>query len=778
MKPGKQPPKESTVKKALLGVYGVVGLSVSTFGGFKVPFAEANAKDYWRHALAGIILVIALVAGIVSLALYLFDANYFKSQMVDYVKVHNQRDLTLDGDIKITFFPKLGLDAGKMSISQRNSSKNFASVENARFYIAWWPLLRKQLQIEHVELDGVHANITRYKDGSSNLDDLFTNDVSMGDIKFDIDSILLKNASANLSDEPTGLLFSMHDMQIETGRLTDAIPGTVSASFRLESSQPHIDAKVKLNSHMLFELKSNHYEFANFEGEMEGEAAGLNNVSAGFQGSLSTYPALGNINLDKFVAHAKAKLDQRKLDLKLELPKLQLRNKKLSGSDLTFNATLLQEDENLSASLEIPQFDISEKKLQSANVTANFDLFKSGGALQGKLSSALAIDFSAQQLQLNTISAGISASHPVFSGKLAGTLNGDLQFNLAEQHAQLNFKAKIDDSNLLGNVALQDFTHPAYSFELGANTLDADRYLATDWSKRLQEDAQPFDLKWLNGLTLHGKFRSNEFKFAKLKLHSLLAEIKIDQAGLLIEPLSARLYAGNSSGSLGIGTGDMPQFSFRQKLNNVQLNELLADSSGTDAKLSGKGNLSFDLNANGNSPGALRKTVNGSASLALGHGSIAGLNLGDALLAGKNQLGIKDAELAEAAKFSQSTAFNEFKCTFEIKDGKASSSDVLLKSALFSGKGSGDIMLDSGTLNYQLNTAVAGNVKRSQGELAELKGINIPVRISGPGSNPTIVLELGNASGGNIGKASKDISAAEKKSGKPAKKSGASGSKS
>jgi len=52
------------------------------------------------------------------------------------------------------------------------------------------------------------------------------------------------------------------------------------------------------------------------------------------------------------------------------------------------------------------------------------------------------------------------------------------------------------------------------------------------------------------------------------------------------------------------------------------------------------------------------------------------------------------------------------------------------------------------------------------------------VRISGPGSNPTIVLELGNASGGNIGKASKDISAAEKKSGKPAKKSGASGSKS
>jgi len=193
MKPRKQSPTptSSSTKQALLGVYGIVGVAISTFGPFKVPFAESHAKEYWRHALAGVFIILLLITGMISLALYMFDANYFKSQMVDYVKTHNQRDLALEGDIKVTFFPRLGLDSGKMTLSQRNSSKGFASIENARLYIAWWPLLLKQLQIESVALEGVHANIIRYQNGSTNLDDLFLPAGGLGDITFEIDSLKL-----------------------------------------------------------------------------------------------------------------------------------------------------------------------------------------------------------------------------------------------------------------------------------------------------------------------------------------------------------------------------------------------------------------------------------------------------------------------------------------------------------------------------------------------------------------------------------------------------------
>lgn len=749
----KQPPPASSLKQALLGLYGITGVTISTFGGFKIPFAESHAKEYWRHALAGIFIVLVLIGGIISLALYMFDANYFKSQMVDYVKTHNQRDLTLEGDIKVTFFPQLGLDSGKVTLSQRNSGKGFASIENARFYIAWWPLLRKQLQIERVALDGVHANVIRYKDGSTNLDDLFATQGNLGDIKFEIDSIKLHNSSVNFQDENAGILLSLHDVNIDTGKLTDSTPVDVTASFRLESVKPHIDTKVKLNSHFLFELKTNHYELANFEGEMEGEAVGINNLALNFQGTLNNYPAEDRLTIDKFIATAKGKIENRKIEAKLDIPKLQLIKNKFSGNTLAFNTSLLQEGENFTATFELPAFEVIDKKLQAENMTANVDLFRAGRTLQGKFNSPVSIDFSSMQMQLPSIVSNFSGTHPWLTSKLSASVTGDMLANFSEQTLKLNFKSQIDDSYFAGSIGLQDYAHPALTLDIGVNKLDLDRYLATDWSKRLQDDALPFDFSALKDLNLRGKLRSNEFKFARLRFSNLFAEIKADQSTLIIEPVNARLYGGAVLGSMSIAALETPQITFKQKLSGVQINTLLADIIPGEAKLVGKGNLTLDLNATGANMAALRKSLNGNVSLALGRGSLAGINLTEALVAGKSQLGIADSERNETAKFTESTAYAELKSTFEINEGNARNSDFLMKSPLFVSKGEGDIALETGQLNYHLSTTLATNLKRSSnGELAELRGINIPMRITGPYATPAVIIDFGAASGGNLAK--------------------------
>lgn len=754
MKPGKQaPPSASSIKQALLGLYGITGVTISTFGGFKVPFAESHAKEYWRHALAGIVILLALIAGIISLAIYMFDANYFKSQMVDYVKIHNQRDLTLEGDIQVTFFPKLGLDSGKVTLSQRNSSKGFASIENARFYIAWWPLLRKQLQIERVALEGVHANVIRYKDGSSNLDDLLAIEGNLGDIKFEIDSVKLHDSSVNLQDENAGILLSLHDVNIETGKLTDSTPGDMTASFRLESAKPHIDTKVKLNSHFLFELKTRHYELANLEGEMEGEALGINNLALNFQGTLNNYPAEDRLTIDKFTATAKGKIENRKIEAKFDIPKLLLNKNVLTGNTLVLNTHFLQEDENLSATLEFPAFEIKEKKFQAENMVANFDLFRSGRTLQGKFNSPINIDFSSMQVQLPAIVSNFSGTHPLFNSKLSASVTGDMLANFSEQNVKLNFRAKIDDSNFTGSLGLQDYAHPAITLDMGVNKLDLDRYLATDWSKRLQDDVLPFDFSGLKDLNLRGKLRGNELKFAKLKVSNLVAEFKAEQSTLLVEPVGARLYGGAALGNFSIAANEIPKITFRQKLSGVQLNALLADIIPGEAKLVGKGNLTLDLDATGENMGALRKKLNGNISVALAHGSLAGINLTEILVAGKSQLGIKDSERTEPAKFTQATLFSELKTTFEISEGNMHNSEFLMKSPLFVSKGDGDYAIESGQLDYHLNTTIAANLKRSSnGELADLKGITIPLRVTGPYAAPAVIIDFGAASGGNLAK--------------------------
>jgi AsmA protein len=753
MKPSKKPASPSSITQALLGIYGIVGVTISTFGIIRVPFAESHAKDYWRHAVMGLILIFTLIAGIISLAVYMFDANYFKSEMVDYVKTHYQRDLTLEGDIKVTFFPKLGLNSGKMTLSQRNSKQNFSSIENARLYISWWPILFKQIQVESVVLDGVHANIIRYKNGTSNLEDLFSSEGKLNDIKFEIDNIKINNSSANIQDETSDLYFSLHNLNIETEKIADATPAIITTQFRLESSKPHIDTKVKISSHILFELKTNHYEFSNFEGEVEGEAAGLNILGLNFQGTLNSYPGEDRFILDKFNATTKGKWDNRRLEVKIEIPQLKLIKNEMSASAIALNTTLLQDDENLSASMQIPALTIKENKLSAENMTANFDLFMQGKTVQGNLSSPFNLDLSSKQLQLSSLSSNLNITHPILSNKINATVNGEILANFPEQDVKSSVKIKIDDSNIVGNISLHDFQQPVYIFDIGTNQLDLDHYLAIDWAKRLQNEALVFDFSNLKEVNFHGKFRSNDFKFANLKTHSFVAEIRNENATLNIDPISASLYGGTSMGSFTISTNETPQISLKQKLTGVQINELLDDFIPGPAKLTGKGNFTFALNATGENIGALRKTLNGNINLALTQGTVQGMNLIETLLANQKQIGVVDAELNEPAKFTESTAYTQLKSSFDINEGKAHSSDFSLKSALFNSSGDVAITFESGVLDTQLNTSVNANLKRSShGEIADLKGINFPMQIFGSYLTPTIKINFATASGGNLTK--------------------------
>lgn len=740
----------------LLGLLGVVGLVISTFSTVKIPFAETYAKEYWRHALAGLILVLLLIGGIVASVAYLFDANYFKSQIVEYVKANNQRDLTLEGDIKVTFFPSLGLNSGKMSLSQRNSNKEFASIENARLRVAWWPLLRKQLRIERITLDRVRANVIRYKDGSTNLDDLSATDESLGDIKFEIEKIDLRNSSVNFQDESSGVVAKLRDVNIETGKLTDSIPGSVTANFRLESNKPRIETTVTLKSHVLFELQANHYEFANFEGVMEGEAAGITNLVLNFNGSLSSYPAEERLRMDKFSASAKGKLEKRVLDARLDIAKLQSDKNKLTGAELIFTAGLLQANENLTAALELPAIEMNDENILAENASVRFDLSSAGRLLQGDISSPMSFDFETRQIRLPAIVSGISGSHPSLAGKLNLNTTGKLLAKLAQQEVTLAFTTNVDDTNFKGSVQLKDFSNPAYSFDLAANTLDLDRYLASDWSKRLWDDAVPFDFSGIKELNLRGKLRSDRFKWANVKTRNLAADIRIGESTLSIESLQARLYGGTMAGSLKIAARDVPNVTLQQKLKGVQFDALLADTFPGEAKLVGKGNLALDVNATGENMGALRKTLSGEASLALERGSLAGINISEALLAGKDQLGVKDGDHSEPVRFTEASSFAALKAIFNISEGVARNTDFLMKSPLYTCKGEGEIALDSGEVKYQLTTTVAPGLKRNKnGALADLAGIAIPTQVNGPFATPSVLFSFGAASGGAAAKLAK-----------------------
>ncbi|HEY4696884.1 MAG TPA: AsmA family protein [Gallionella sp.] len=748
------------IKYALFGLAGVIGMLVSVFGPVKVPFAEALAKTYYRYALGAVLVILLLITVVLGLFILTFDANNFKSEIIQFVKERTQRELVLQGDIKVTFLPKLGLDSGKLSLSQRNSAKEFASINNARLYIAWWPLFKRQLVFDRVEIDGIHANVVRLKDGTTNFDDLLISDEHLSPLTFDIDSVRITGSSINWQDELESQRLALHDLQLETGRLADTAPSNLTASFRLDSERARINARVQLKSRLFFDRKAGRYEFADLEGSLEGEAWQVNNLALDFKASLDSYPAQGSLTAEELLVSATGKLGQRNLAVKLALPSLKIINNAYSGDQLTLDASLYQLDEISSVAMQLPAFEAANRIFSAAELSADFDFKGDARTLHGKLTSPLSINFeTAPKFQLGAFALTLTGSHPVLSGEVTANVTGNMDVDYAAQNAKLDLVARIDDSKIAGTVALKDFNRPAYAAGINVNRLDLDRYLAGEWIKLFQDDATAFNTSGFKDMVLHGSLRAGEIKMDKFRVSKLAADIKVEKSMITISPLAAHLYGGALKGSLSVTAHETPLISVRQNLNGLQMGALLAGTAAA-GRLAGKGSIDMDISTQGNSVGALRKALNGSVSLALAHGSLAGINLRTALIEGRSDLGTRNAERIRLANFTDMTQFSELKATFNFNDGKAGAAGFEMKSPLIRTAGDGEFDPDSGKMNYRLNATVSSAInRRTGGELFELKGITVPIRVSGPYAAPDIAFDFAAASGGNVAMLSAAIAA-------------------
>lgn len=751
-----EPAPTSSLYQVLLGWYGVVGMVLSYVLPFRLPFAEGYAKEYWRHALGSLLLAFSLVGGLIGLTVYLLDANDFKGQIVDYVKANKQRDLVLEGDLQLDFFPQLGLDTGKMSLSQRNSSRTFAAVDNARLYIAWWPLLRGRLQVERVVLDGLHADLVRHTDGSSNFDDLLVSAAKLADVDFAVEKVRVQRAHVNYRDEAADLSLALQDLELETGRLADATAGRMDARFQLVSAQPRLDTRVRLGGHLLYEHLGQRYQFKDVEARAQGQVAGWRALDLDLRGSLSAQPVLHLLTLQQLDAIVRGPWAGQSAELRLRADHLKLEAGQWQGQALKLDAKLQQQDRQLQAALEVPALQSREQTLRSEGLQATLALEQGSTRLQAQLAGPAVLDYAARQLQLPSLNGLWNASHALLAGKLIATrFNGQLLADWGRQNARLDFKSEIEDSALSGEVHLQDFNTPAWTFDVKATRLDLDRHLVNDWPARLQAGTQVQDWRALQGLNLRGRLRADELRAARLQASAVNIGLRAAAGTLTVEPVEAQLYGGSFQGELSLGaiadvTGPASavHLATRQKFSNVPAETLLSLLPGGEGRLSGKGQLALDLQAQGVDLVALRQSLTGTASLALTGGTLAGIDLPEALLAARDQLGQDGLMLQDKVRLTEETPYRELKASWQIAEGQARSSDLLLRTPMLNCKGEVLYTLESGEVEAQLSAQVLPGLKRGTGgELAELAGISVPLQISGPWASAELRYLLGEASG-------------------------------
>lgn len=734
-----------------------------------------------RIAIAVGVLVLLLVAA-AAVLIATFDANRYKALAIDWMKTERQRTLAIDGPIELSFFPRLAVKVSKVRLSERARADEFAAIDEAALAVQVLPLLRKQLVIGRVSARGVRAAYLRDAKGVRNIDDL----VSGGDggaaapadqaagapaLGFDVSAVQFDNLRLRVRDATADLDGEVVLESFSSGRLTDKVESPVSLRAALKLTRPQavslaLDGKTTL----ALDIGRGAVALTGLKLDVQGDGAGLTGLAAALEGTLGWDGNALNAGPLK-VALQRGALGTTSLEPSTLDVKRALFNP--SGQRLELDALKLalagrQGANPFEAALDWPQLAVDANQLKGSALSGRFKL-AGPTALAGSFTSA-APSGNFEQLRLPDVTVTLQGS--TGPRKIDGKLKTDLLLKIGKGAAafeKLDLRATLADPGLqplqLAVAGSAAADAKAASWKLGG-ALNANRFESAgqatlggavpnikasarfddlDLNKVLAPDQPaaktptttatapadttvPLDgLKAVDGqFTLAaGALAFRQYKVADAKLDATLAD-----GTLRIARLAGKAWGGSIEAS-GSAAAASKRVAIKLNANGVDVNALLKAVADKDL-LEGTGRVVADLNSSGATVGALRSGLAGSAALQLRDGAIKGINLARTLRQAKAALSLKQDAVSKASA-TEKTDFTELTASAQIAGGVASSDDLDVKSPYLRLGGAGSFDIGRGRVDYTARaTVIASGTGQGAAELEALRGITVPVTLSGP----------------------------------------------
>ncbi len=656
-------------------------------------------------SLFGTLVLLLIVAAIV--IPLLVDPNDYKDEIITLVDKQTGRKLEIEGDIGLSVFPWLGLDIGTTRLGNAAgfSEPYMASVEAVQLRVKLLPLLRKQLQIDTVKLDGMQVNLGKDSAGSTNWADLVSPAPETGAAEqetgaaegaalegFAIGGVDIRNARLVWDDRQAGQRYEVHDLSLSTGEIQPGAPFDLELGFTVQSSEPAMTSTLQLS------------------------------------GTLQLNEAMRAVA----ISGARLQLDARGAAIPAGEQRLALSVPQLA---LDLDAQTLK---------------LPELELEAAGVKVSGQLEGSGvggdkPAIRGNLQLAA---FAPRSL-LEKLGQPVPATT---DDTVLGKAAASLQLDASSAHAALSgLDLTLDDTKVTGQLRVDNFAAPAIAFTLAVDSIDLDRYLPPPApegaapAETAQGKSEAPQLDGLRKLNLNGTITVAKMKASGLSYSDAVLTVKAQNGVVHLHPIGAKLYGGSYNGDITLDVrNSTPRISVNEKVSEVQAGPLLKDLIGDD-KLLGTANLTAKFTGSGLTPEELRRTVSGNTSFSFTDGAVRGVNI--AALIRKAQAAYK-GQPAPPEDLPNQTDFAMLSGTAVVNKGLLTNDDLSLQSPLLRITGKGQTHLAEETIDYTLTTKLVGTLEGQGGKtLEELKGVAIPVRVSGTWSKPAYQPDLAAALG-------------------------------
>ncbi|MCF4995546.1 AsmA family protein [Pseudomonas syringae] len=681
--------------------------------------------------LLGLLLIIVALGFALT---HLFDPNDYKDEIRQIARDKAHIELTLNGDIGWSLFPWLGLELHEASVATlAKPAEPFADLQMLGLSVRVLPLLRREVQMSDVRVEGLNLRLNRDKDGHGNWEDIgkvpapatpadappasseptpettVKTEKPAQPVRLDIDSLTVNNARVEYTDEKTGKQFSAESIQLSTGPIHDSTNIPIKATAFLGTNQPVLRVRTELSGELRFERAVQRYKFEDLK--LTGELAG-----DPLQGKTVTFAAQGQLLLDKAANVAEW------TGIKISANQLRALGE-LKANDL-------DKTPQITGGISIAQFDLA-KFVDSIGQTLP-------AMAEGSLSKVELVS----RIAATPTSASLD-----------------------------NINLKLDDSSFSGRIAVEDFAKQSLRAILKADTFNVDRYLPPKSAEAnsatqvrqaevasTEADAmagagstplpdKPSKSAWsterllpverLSKLDVDADLTFGQLTLDKLPIQNAALKAK-GQSGLLtLESLRGELYNGDfeAKGTLDVRQ-TAPVLNLQTRINRVPVEKIL-ESQGKKPPATGLVTLTSNITGSGNSQQALIETLNGNASFVINNGVLLNANLEQQLCKGIATLNRKTLSGEPRGK---DTPFQELKGNLTFRNGVASNPDLKVRIPGMTVDGDGDIDLKVLGMDYRVGIIVEGD----QGPMPDpacqvgdkFVGISWPLRCRGP-------LELG-----------------------------------
>ena len=649
-----------------------------------------------KRFLIVVITLTLVVLVTVAAAIVLIDPNDYRDDIARAVEDHTGRSLDIEGEISLSLFPWLGLEIGALALANAEGfgEQPMARIETAELRVRLLPLLRRQLEVGTLVLDGLALELARDSEGRNNWDDL-TERLAGNGVASDeqatparepalaldeltIHALDIRRARVHWDDRESDTRLELSEFNLHSGRIVLGKPFEVQSDFRLSLDSPAVSASVTL------------------------------------EGALTADPAAGRFAFDG-----------------LELATT------LSGDDVPGAEQSLRLATSIAVDLEedSARFDALRLGFAGLQLEGELRLSRLTGELPVLDMPLTLAEFSPREVA-NRLALELP---PMADDQALASASGRLRVHGTAQRLGISdVLLDIDDTRLRGSALIEPGEPAWVVSRLRLDQLDADRYLPP--SEEPAADAEPLPLLPddielpLEALALADfdlRLEIEALRLAEMDFSAVDMRAINRGSVLRIAPLSAGLYGGSLLGEVRLDgrPGRVPALGLMLELEAIQAGPLARDLLEQDY-ISGSLNLRLDVAGRGADSAALKRSLAGDVDFSFEQGLLHEFDLARRV----NDAYIRyRGHQPDPEREAVATEFGEARGSARISEGVLRNNDLVVRSPVLTGSGEGSIDLVRERIDYVLTVEFIDDTGRGIDRyLRELRGVPVPVRLRGP----------------------------------------------